>query len=480
MRKLSELALGLALLTGAGAYAAEPEPSAAPRPVPLTRNEMKQYLEDLKGRTPRIPIPELTDAERQQLGERGQSYEARLRFHYLPQGEGLPGGFGGAGINVNQRPGAPRPDFTRNADPNMTLDYSFKTMLFWIVSRTNNCHYCLGHQEQKLSAAGLTEEQIAALDFDWAKYTPAQQAAFAFARKLTFEPNNITDADIAALREHYTDMQVLEMVLSISGNNSINRWKEGAGIPQSQTGASFFARASADIPKDRPLPNETFLTPTAPEFRDSVTSVAAFVPDAGGSKAPAPAAPRRPGLESRADVERQLAACRARSPRLPLASEDVARESVAANWPQGPLPQWVRLLGNFPVEGKGRLQGLRLAEEQGDLSPLLKAQVSWIVARQDRAWYAAGRARLKMLELGQSEDQVYQLDGSWDSFSPHDRALFNVARKLANTPIMLADADVAEALKQSTPREVVQLINYTTGRAYFDRITEAAGLQLEE
>jgi hypothetical protein len=139
----------------------------------------------------------------------------------------------------------------------------------------------------------------------------------------------------------------------------------------------------------------------------------------------------------------------------------------------------VRLLGNFPVEGKGRLQGLRLAEEQGDLSPLLKAQVSWIVARQDRAWYAAGRARLKMLELGQSDDQIYQLDGSWEGYSPRERALFNVARKLANTPIMLADADVAEALKQSSPREVVQLINYTTGRAYFDRITEAAGLQLE-
>jgi hypothetical protein len=30
------------------------------------------------------------------------------------------------------------------------------------------------------------------------------------------------------------------------------------------------------------------------------------------------------------------------------------------------------------------------------------------------------------------------------------------------------------------PRDVVQLISYTTGRASFDRITEAAGLQLEE
>ena len=35
------------------------------------------------------------------------------------------------------------------------------------------------------------------------------------------------------LRKHYTDLQILEMVLSVSGNNAINRWKEGAGVPQS-------------------------------------------------------------------------------------------------------------------------------------------------------------------------------------------------------------------------------------------------------
>jgi hypothetical protein len=100
------------------------EPRATPLPVPLTRPEMKQALEDLKGRKPRIPLPELSLEEQEELGERGANYEARLRYHYLPAGEGR-GGFG----------------MGRQADPNMTLDYAFKTELFWIVSRTNNCHY---------------------------------------------------------------------------------------------------------------------------------------------------------------------------------------------------------------------------------------------------------------------------------------------------------------------------------------------------
>ena len=99
------------------------DPKEKPLPVPLTRPEMKQSLEDLKGRKPRIPLPELTEEDKTKLGERGNSYEGRLRYHYLPQGEGRGGGFG------------------RENDPTMSLDYRFKTMLFWIVSRTNNCHY---------------------------------------------------------------------------------------------------------------------------------------------------------------------------------------------------------------------------------------------------------------------------------------------------------------------------------------------------
>src|SRR6187549_1559763 len=99
-----------------------------PRPVPLTRPEMKQLLEDMKSRKPRIPLPELTEEEKSKLGERGGGYEGRLRYHYMGnEGRGGGGGTGGGG------------GFGRDQDPAMTLDYAFKTQLFWIVSRTNNC-----------------------------------------------------------------------------------------------------------------------------------------------------------------------------------------------------------------------------------------------------------------------------------------------------------------------------------------------------
>jgi hypothetical protein len=100
------------------------EPTNQPRPVPPTRPEMKQLLEALKDRKPRFSLPELTEAEKEKLGDGKAGYESRLRSLYMPASDSR-GGLG----------------FGREADPKMSLTYEFKTQLFWIVSRTNNCQY---------------------------------------------------------------------------------------------------------------------------------------------------------------------------------------------------------------------------------------------------------------------------------------------------------------------------------------------------
>jgi AhpD family alkylhydroperoxidase len=440
------------------------EPSTLPRPIPLTRPEMKQLLEEVKDRHPRIPLPELSDEERERLGGRADNYEARLRYHYLNGDANQRGGFGGGG--------------GRGGDPNMSLSYRFKTQLFWIVSRTNNCQYCLGHQESKLLAAGMKEDEIAALDAAWTMFTSAEQAGFRFARKFTFEPHLLSDADIAELRKHYTELQVLEMILSLAGNNAINRWKEGAGIPQGPDGGGFERRGKgngAGLAAEK----HTYLTTTSQQFVDKVTLVAPVTKDRSTGAPTGATVSQRPPLESRDDVERALAACRKRVPRLPLVDEAQARQILEGEWRHDSAPQWIRLLANFPREARNRIASLRSAEESSDLSPLLKAQVRWIVARHDRAWYAAGRAQEQMYKLGQSADNVYRLDGNWDEFESAERALFTVARKLASAPIVLTDKDVADAVELAGPRAVTQLISYTTQLAAFNRITEGAGLQLE-
>lgn len=131
--RFSKPALLVVVLSTAG-FAVAADSVNAPRPVPLTRPELKQALEDMKGRTPRIPLPELTEADKEKLGERASSYESRLRYHYMPSSDGQ--GSGGSGRVTSGGFG-----FGRSNDPDMTLDYAFTVELFWIASRTNNCQY---------------------------------------------------------------------------------------------------------------------------------------------------------------------------------------------------------------------------------------------------------------------------------------------------------------------------------------------------
>jgi len=270
------------------------------------------------------------------------------------------------------------------------------------------------------------------------------------------------------------------MLLSVAGNNAINRWKEGVGVPQSQEGRSFQERAQKAPTAETAQYFKTFLTPTPDKYKDAVSKVAPVRVDETTGLPTRQTVCRRPVLESREEVEKALVACRARTPRLPLVDDATARALLPEDWPAGPLPQWVRLLANFPRDGKSRILAQRTAEEKGELSPLLKAQVSWIIARQDRAWYALAEAKQRLRNLRVSDEQITKLDGDWSGFSPAERALFRVARDLAATPMVLTDDDVAAAVKLAGPRHVVQLVNYITVRASFDRITEAAGLPSEK
>lgn len=94
--------------------------SSATTPIPATRPAVKQALEALKHRQARLPLPPLTDEERQQKDGRPRVNNGRMAAYYLP---------------------ASWRQAKWGRDPNMTLDYAFTVECFWIVSRANNCHY---------------------------------------------------------------------------------------------------------------------------------------------------------------------------------------------------------------------------------------------------------------------------------------------------------------------------------------------------
>lgn len=451
------LAISLAVFAAPRVWADEADKAQIPNSVPITRPEMKRALEALKDRKPRIAVPSISEQEAAELGDRADHYEARLRLRYMghePQ----------------------RPRGTQQNDPAMSLSYEFKTMMFWIVARMNNCHYCMGHQELKLSIAGLEDDRIAALDGDWSEFSEAERAAFAFAKMLTYRPHAITDADLSGLSEHFSDLQILEMAFSVAGNNSINRWKESIGVPQERDGSLFRSFRTNPIPADRPLPLKSFLTPTSEKYLHVKSALALVRSEDFTSRPDAFEAQRRPPLESPARTEELLTQAMNRKPRLPLADNDQTREVMGQDWPAIEYPQWVRLLAQFPRDGKSRALTIRAIEEKGDVDPLLKAQIGWIAAREDRAWCLIGRAKARLLSLGQTEEDIYRLDGPWDSYTPGHRAAFHLARKIMRAPDLLTDEDVAQVTRTLGDCDTVQLIAYIAQQAFLTRLTEAAGL----
>ena len=68
------------------------------------------------------------------------------------------------------------------------------------------------------------------LDQGQADFTPAEQAAIAFAGELTLHPQGVSDAVFAELRNHWTERQIVEIAAVACLFNSFNRFNNALGV----------------------------------------------------------------------------------------------------------------------------------------------------------------------------------------------------------------------------------------------------------
>lgn len=80
----------------------------------------------------------------------------------------------------------------------------FEESVFWVVTRGLQCFYCMGHCEMLMEVGGLSKNEIEdrtkrLASGDWSSFNAAEQAAFRFAYKLTYEPTSIRCGDYQTL-----------------------------------------------------------------------------------------------------------------------------------------------------------------------------------------------------------------------------------------------------------------------------------------
>jgi len=377
---------------------------------PETRGAMLRTLEALKSRASRLPMPADRIAALQASSDRPLVNNALARRLHLPESV------------TSLVMGSIR-------DPAMTLPDALAVELFWVTSRSNDCHYCLGHQEFKLERLGVDEARRLALDTDWGGFPDDERAALTFARKLTLEPHRITDTDVGSLITHFGPLRALEVVWLVSRYHATNCWTHSVGIPQ-EADKSFVTTLPADM-LNRP-------------------SIVART-----SSRPRPAAPTPDAWQARMRDESR------RGSRLPLVGP-----------PEAPAHE--RLLANFSVAGRSLIDQLAALDAHGTLSARLRWAIFWMASRADQAWYMQHLSHAKLRDLGMDDAEIFGLDDPRQSGGIHDDLAF--ARRIVVDPRTVDDEVFASALARRPPSEVAELVFTAAMAAQFDRLTESAGL----
>lgn len=407
------------------------EASSTAKSIPQNREELKKQLHELKSRKSRLPLPAKESlANSGGVGNSNRSVvnNGLARRTYLPAAW-FAADFGN--------------------DPAMTLTYVFKTQCFWIVSRGNNCHYCLGHQEHKLHDAGLSDKQIAWLDYDWSRLDPMLQKGVALSRTLTLTPHQVDDRLIDSLRPEFQDPQIIELVYTIAMFNSVNRWTDALGLPQDS------------IMREKPI---DFLTPVDDEFRGKEGGLAAIDPQAADRN-----------LATFEEVLKEMKSSEVRLARVELPSEEATRKMLGIADPQVPVAKWERALATFPEVGKRQWDALQSMKSEGHLSEKIKTLIAWTSARHNGASTASRLAYERFEKLGLTASDIERVDRK-EGLDSVELLVTQFAAKLTEHPQRISDADIEQLRAEFNDQQVAEIVYLIAAANMFDRFTEALAL----
>lgn len=360
------------------------------------RTATLEWLEGSKAHKPRLPLPQPSaeDLERGKSSPLGIVNNGLMRRHYLPSAWSSLSSSGLAG-----RQGK--------------VDSTFKVELFWIASRLNQCAYCLGHQEVKLSTAGLTEDAIAALDGDWSEADEPTRAARRLAVWKTVAPQKPVPKDILdALAKKFDDAQIEEIILAVANYNAMNRWTGPLNIPQ-EDHRTYAGRAN---------------TKTAGRVSKLVDSAREV---AGSNR------------------------------ELPAYVDWFAAVKSAADSEINPVEAFLKRQGTF---GEGRLkswhESLAGTTPEDAVPAELRARIFWICARSDNAVAAGAKARAAALKHGDTDEVLRKIvEGAEDAkITPAQRKALDLAKKITLRPGSVSEQDIAAVRADWGDRATAQIV----------------------
>jgi uncharacterized peroxidase-related enzyme len=112
-----------------------------------------------------------------------------------------------------------------------TLPKRYLEIAIVVVSKLNECHYCVAHHKPFLSVEGISPEGIdRLLDPANAELDEVDRLVIEYAKVAWETPNRIRDSLFDRLRQHFSEAQIVELTLRITLCGFFNRFNDALGI----------------------------------------------------------------------------------------------------------------------------------------------------------------------------------------------------------------------------------------------------------
>ena len=125
--------------------------------------------------------------------------------------------------------------------PEREVSGELKQLVFTVASLASGCRHCQSHGAYHLHKIGVPDEKIQALwSFETSDlFTDAEHAALRLAMAAGVAPNMTEPENFVEMRQHFTNIQIVEILAVIAVGGYLNRWNDTIATVTDQESVDF-------------------------------------------------------------------------------------------------------------------------------------------------------------------------------------------------------------------------------------------------